>query len=97
MHTYKPEQLLPSAADVSRMVRPFNERAWADDEAFPESSLLWLSMDPIRIVTSSPKPKGTVKNVSNGPAGIRGYRSLRLCSLSLSSLKHTIWLIKGNV
>lgn len=79
------------------MVLPFSDGARPDDEAFPESSLVWLRVNPIRIVTSSPKPKGTVKNVSDGWADIRGYRSLRLCSLPLSSLKHTIAVIKGNV
>lgn len=79
------------------MVLPFSEGAQPDDEAFPDFSLVWLSVNPIRIVTSSPKPKGTVKNVCNGWADIRGYRSLRRRSLPLSSLKHAIAVIKGNV
>lgn len=74
------------------MVRPVNEGVWPGNEAFPESSLVWLSMNPIRIVTSSPKPKGTVKNVSTALADIRGYRPLRF-----GSLEHTIGVIKGNV
>lgn len=49
-----------------KTVHPINEGVWPGDEAFPQSSLAWLSLNPIRIVTSCPKPKGTVKNVSDG-------------------------------
>lgn len=92
MRTYKPQQLLPSAADASKWSAPSMRESDQAMKRFQSLALCGLAWTPFALSPLCPKPKGTVKNVSNALADIRGYRPLRFCIL-----KHTIGVIKDNV